>query len=105
MGKLARKIKKRAAVREKIPTRTILKTLCPECGQMMEVKDTIPHMVVGYCENCNKSFHGMIEKIPESTRHKLQRQLKSVPGSAGGKCTNQIIRWLDMDGREDNAEA
>lgn len=105
MGKLIKKLKKRAAAREKIPVRVTFKTICPECGKMMEVKNTVPHMVAGYCENCNKPFFGRVEKIPESMRRKMQRQLKTVPGSAGGKCTNKIIKWINMDGREDNAEA
>ncbi len=94
MGKLIKKLKKRAAAREQIPVRVTFKTICPECGKMMEVKNTVPHMVAGYCENCNKPFFGRVEKIPESIRRKI-----------GGKCTNQVIRWLDTDGREDNAEA
>ena len=102
MGKLIKKLKKRA--KGKVPVRRTLKTVCPKCGQMTAQVTVALGRVAAYCPNCDKSFSGEIEKISESMRRKMQRQLKDVPGGAGGKCTNTIIRWHNWEDGENDGE-
>ena len=108
MGRLAKVIKKRA--KGKALVRRTLKTVCPKCGQITAQVTIVLGRVAAYCPNCDKSFSGEIEKISESMRQKMQRQLKDVPGGAGGNCTNMMIKWHNWedeenDGKGDNAES
>ena len=108
MGKLIKKLQKRA--KGKVPVRRTLKTVCPKCGQVTAQVTVALGRVAAYCPDCDKSFSGEIEKISEATRQEMQRQLKAVPGGAGGTCTNMMIKWhnwedRENDGKGDNTES